>query len=244
MERNIKIDAITLKKIELGESNVGVTLLTSEDEVIFVMAFGAMKPKSKLFGSVNPFVEATWNLYFDPVKEFYRAKDVDINNFNQDIQLSLKGFYTATLFLEIALKSQGSEGVYSLLKESIYYLGKGINRVMVLLQFFLRLLNRQGLLPSFSRCSHCDRRVEKESLYLNRLSEVVCSSCIDGRDNPELNPGILMYCNNTPGMELEKALKISLSKESTEILKKSLIRLIEKFIGGKLLTLNSSNGLI
>ncbi len=244
MERNIKIEAITLKKIQLGENNIGVTLLTSNDEVLFVMAFGAMKPKGKLFGSVNPFVEASWDLYFDPVKEYYRAKEVAINNFNQDIQTSLESFYTATLFLEIILKSQGSEGVYSLLKTCLESLSSGGNSTMVLIQFILRLLKKQGILPSFTNCMVCDKEIHKEPLYYNGDFELECSSCFRGIKNYELNPGILLYCTKTPDQDLNSSLKIGLTHDSVDLLKNFLIQLIKIYTGGKLLTLNSSNGLI
>lgn len=244
MERNIKIEAITLKKIQLGENNIGVTLLTSNDEVLFVMAFGAMKPKSKLFGSVNPFVEASWDLYYDPVKEYYRAKEVEINSFNQEIQTSLESFYTASLFLEVILKSQGCEGVYNLLKDCLKSLISSGNNKMVLIQFILRLLKEQGILPSFTNCMVCDKEIKKEPLYYSGDFELQCSFCFRGIKNYELNPGILLYCIKTPEQDLNTSLKISLSSDSTELLKNFLIQLIKIFTGGKLLTLNSSNGLI
>ncbi|QEN05560.1 DNA repair protein RecO [Thiospirochaeta perfilievii] len=244
MERNIKIDCITLKKLQLGENNIGVSLLTSDNEVLFVMAFGAMKPKSKLFSGVNPFVEASWDLYYDPVKEYYRAKEVVVNNFNQEIQLSLESYYTASLFLEIILKSQGSDGVYPILKQCLYYLSKGENSKTVLIQFLLRVFLEQGLLPSFNSCSNCYTQIEKESLFYPGDYELHCCRCNSSRKALELNPGILRYCINTPTLDFNKALRIGLGQDSLELLKKYLLELIKNYTGGKLLTLNSSNGLI
>ena len=244
MERNIKVDAITLKKLPLGESNVGVSLLTEHDEVIFVMAFGASKAKNKLFSGVSPFVVARWDLYFDPIKEYWRAKDVSVICYNEKLQEKLESFYTASLFSEITLKSQGSEGIYQLIIPSLEMLQKPINHTLVLIQFILRLLNSQGLLPSFEYCSQCERVVEKEYLYYTGLDEFVCGRCLRGPKTYEINPGTSIYCTKTPEMTLDKALKISLESDTQNRLKELLIELIKKYTGGKLLTLNSANGLI
>jgi len=244
MERNIKIEAITLKKIQLGESNIGVTLLTSDDKVLFVMAFGAAKSKSKLFGGINPFSHGSWDLYFDPVKEMWRAKDVSIITFNDKLQTKLESFFTASLFAEIALKSQGSEGVFSLLTISLKLLQETRSHRLILIQFVLRLLNEQGLLPSFSDCSNCGTEIKKESFYYTGMDEVLCSNCSRGQVGYEINPGISAYCSRTPYMSFDNALKVGLEKDSILKLKKLMIKLIKKYVGGKLLTLDSANGLI
>lgn len=244
MERNIKVEAITLKKIALGESNIGITLLTERDEVIFVMAFGAAKPKNKLFGGVNPFVIGSWDLYFDPVKEYWRAKDVTVITFNDKLQTNIESFFTASLFAEITLKSQGSEGMYGLLIPAIDLLQNTNNHRLVLIQFILRLLNEQGILPSFTSCSQCGIEVNKEPLYYTGMEELVCNRCFKGVKIFEINPGIAIYCSKTPYMPLEQAVKIGLELGSQSILKDLLITIIKIYTGGKLLTLNSANGLI
>ncbi|MBN2617934.1 MAG: DNA repair protein RecO [Spirochaetales bacterium] len=244
MERNIKIEGITLKKIAIGESNVGVTILTERDEIIFTMAFGATKPKSKLFEGVVPFVVSQWDLYHDPVKDHWRCKEVDVKSFNKNIQTSLEGYYTGSLFLEIVLKSQGSEGSYKILKEALSMLDRGHKTTNVLIQFLLRLLIDQGVLPSFSCCTKCDKKIGKDLLYVSGNEEFLCSSCYPQKIGFKINPGISIYCEKTPYMSFENSLKVGLEADSLRELKSILIEFIKKHTEGKLLTLNTANGLI
>ncbi|MGL1890269.1 MAG: DNA repair protein RecO [Spirochaetaceae bacterium] len=244
MERNIKIEAITLKKLKIGDNNVGVTILTESDEVLFIMAFGAVKPKNKLFSGTMPFAVSKWDLYYDPVKEFYRAKEVDVTQFNQDIQLSIENFYTASLFNEIILKTQGSEGVFLLLKQALYCLQYAKNHRTVIIQFILRLFETGGLLPSFTHCAKCEKDIIKESLYYNGQDELLCFRCVTGPKIYEINPGMAVYCQKTVSMPMDKAIKIGLEENSIKELKSYFLQLIKVYCGGKLLTLNSSDGLI
>ena len=46
------------------------------------------------------------------------------------------------------------------------------------------------------------------------------------------------------GLDIQSGLKIGMDRDSSETLKKYLIELIKIYTGGKLLTLNSANGLI
>jgi len=150
MERNIKRDGIVLKKILVGESNIGLTLLTDTDEILFVMAFGAKKSSNKIFEGTGVFSKGRWDLYYDPVKEQYRARDVGIIEYNNHISKEIEGYYLITFFSEIILKSQGSEGVYALLDSSIEALKlKKYRELMV--QFLLRFLDFQGLRPDLSK---------------------------------------------------------------------------------------------
>ncbi len=244
MERNIKIDAITLKKISLGENNVGVTLLTSQDEQLFVMAFGAKKSKSRLYSGVNQFTYGVWDLYHDPVKDMWRGKEFSVIDSNSEIQLNLERFYSASLFLEIILKSNGSQGVFSLLRDSLHFIQTERDYNRVLIQFLLRILHDQGTLPQFSLCSECGKIVVNEPLFFSYGEELLCKSCNNGRLNSFLNPGILKYCEKTMGLDIQSGLKIGMDRDSSETLKKYLIELIKIYTGGKLLTLNSANGLI
>ncbi|OQY39290.1 MAG: DNA repair protein RecO [Spirochaetaceae bacterium 4572_7] len=244
MERNIKIRAITLKKIKIGESNIGVTLLTEDDRVLFVMAFGAAKPKSRLFSSVNPFVFSMWNLYYDPIKDLWRGKDSDVIDNNSKLQLSIEKFYIASFFSEIILKSQGSAGVFSLLYQGLVTLSATDNRDRIIVQFILRYLLGQGILPSFEYCDSCERRVDKESLYYIGFDEFSCSRCLKVHNYIELTAGAIIYWDRTRTMDITTAINISLELESLLKLKKYCIALIRKHTEGKLSTLDSADGLI
>ena len=244
MERNIKIRAITLKKIKIGESNIGVTLLTEDDRVLFVMGFGAAKPKSRLFSSVNPFVLSMWDLYYDPVKDLWRGKDSAVIESNSKLQLSIEKFYIASFFSEIILKSQGAVGVFPLLYKGLVTLSSTENRDRVVVQFLLRYLSGQGVLPSFKYCCSCERIVDMESLFYVGFDELICRRCLKVHNYIELTPGALLYWKRTIDTDITTATTISLERESLLKLKKYCIVLIRKHTEGKLSTLDSADGLI
>lgn len=243
MERNIKREAIVLKRLQIGESNIGITLLTETDEILFVMAFGAAKPKNKLFEGTTPFVIGKWDLYFDPVKEHWRAKDLFVLDYNQGLHNKLESFYTASLISEIALKTDGSEGSYHLVKESLNLLPTNKER-LVLIQFFLRFLYNQGVLSDLTTCSKCERIVDGESLFFTGIDQNLCKNCFRGGKSIEINPGIRAYFSKTLTMDFQNSLNIGLSEKSLGFLKDYLIILIKELVGGKLLTLETCDGLI
>lgn len=243
MERNIKREAIVLKRLPIGESNIGLTLLTDTDDVLFVMAFGAAKPKSKLFEGTTPFVLGTFDLYYDPVKEHWRAKDFSATEYNTELHSEITSFYFASFIAEVALKSGGSEGNYNLIRKTLEIL-KCNNHKLVLIQFLLRFLYNQGILPDFTSCSSCYRNAEGESLFFTGSDHILCRNCYHGGKSIELTPGIRAYIIKTLGMDYENSIKVGLSEISLGFLKEYLIIQIKNHVGGKLLTLETCEGII
>lgn len=241
MERNIKIRAIVLKRIQIGESNLGVTLLTERDEILFVMAFGAAKPKSRLFEGVSPFVLSLWNLYFDPVKEYWRAKDLSLIEDNGFLHGDLKGFYLVSFFSEVILKCQGAQGVFNLLNYSLKQMGSDRYNYLYI-QFLFRFLYEQGLLQDFTSCSSCSR--EGATLYMNRSGDLICPGCLKGERAEEFNLGIINYLRRSLEIDLGESLKIGIGEKSLDILKRYLTILIRREAGGKLISLETLEAIL
>lgn len=248
MKRNIKTDVIVLKKIPVGESNSGITLLSRDVGLVFAMAFGAQKAKNSLFGVSNPLVYGHCDLYHDPVKDLYRIKEMSAHDFFEELAGDLECFYTATLFCEIVIKSFGgageSEELFDLLLKTLnalkHYPEK---REYILIQFLLRYLALMGFLPDLNSCCGCGRE-RKSTLYYNGQDELLCSGCILDFQKRELSAGACVYGVNTLNTEFEMALRISLEKNSLESLKGILIDIVKNHTEGNLLTLKSASGLI
>ena len=105
--RNSIESAVVLKSARMGEIHRSVTLLTPRRGVVWATAHGAGKAASKLKAAAIPFACVTAYLYHDPVRDSFKVTDVEPLDLHGAIRADLGKFFTASLWVEIVLRSHG-----------------------------------------------------------------------------------------------------------------------------------------
>lgn len=249
MYRNNFLNAIVLKTYEIGEMHRGVMLLTPQNGIISAIAHGAKKIKNRFRSPTEQFCISKFYLYYNPVKRDYKITDIESFRVFSNIRNSLSKFYTASLWVEIILRSfAGGENtslIYNLLGEALDILNKlEENKIhYILIQFIWRFICISGYNPQLDSCSSCGRVQEAgEKMFLegNAFNCTACSKHFD----LVLSPGSRMYLINTVKKPLPAALKISMDNESAEGLKNVLYSLIQNILETELNSIKCSEGRI
>jgi DNA repair protein RecO (recombination protein O) len=192
MGRHVTTEAIVLKVSRFGEIHKSVTMLTPSGGVLHAIAHGALKMKSRLRSSTEPFMLISADLYHDPVRDSYKITDAETRVFPFGITQSPDRFFAASLFVEIVLRSFGGgesgEEMFRLLADALAALDTAsvADEPFIVVQFVFRTLDLNGFLPRLNSCGRCGKIVdETAAVVFHRPSrEIVCSACTSGRDGP------------------------------------------------------------
>lgn len=169
--KQFKSRSLVLKRLDLGETDRLLTILTEERGKIRALNKGARKPLSKLAGHLEPFSLA--NCQFQEGRNFYTITAADTIEPFRSIRQQLNRLSWATYFLEIidalAVDEQPQPALFQLLVEALTQLViVEAGKVRLLgAGFILRLLIELGYRPELERCVHCYRSLRPEG---NRFS--------------------------------------------------------------------------
>ena len=154
---------MVLQAARMGEIHRRVTLFTGERGVVYATAHGAGKAVSKLKAAAIPFAFITAYLYHDPVRNAFKVTDVEARNLHPLIRADLRKFFTASLWVEIVLRSHGggthAGDLHALLVEALQRLdGAAAGEVAPLsAQVLWRALQHLGITPDLECCDTCGR---------------------------------------------------------------------------------------
>jgi DNA repair protein RecO (recombination protein O) len=202
--------------------------------ILSAVAHGALKTRSRLRSATETFCLSKVYLYFEPVKRSYKITDITPLSFFEGIREGLLRFYTASLWVEVVLKSfaAGERGaaVYDLLKEALRHLDRmadeGIEYLN--LQYLWRYIGLAGYRPDMETCGHCGRAVPRnEALFLSRSQvELYCENCTQGR-RWIVPAGARRYLVSTERNSLDQALRATLDRRSLKALKEAMLEYLQ-----------------
>lgn len=200
-----------------GDSDRVVTLLTPARGKIDAIAKGALRPRSRLAGHLEPLTHTEVLLA--------HGRNLDIITQAQTIE----GFATirddldrlslALYLLELAdrftVEHAEADAVYRLLLVALLRLARGDGRQLVARSFELGLLDGTGFRPEWRNCAACSEAVPAEAPAWSPLAGgVVCTACRSA--HPEAGPidlpvlKVLRFIQQEP---YEQAARVRLTPE-------------------------------
>ena len=254
--RNSIESAVVLKSARLGEIHRNVTLFTPRRGVLYATAHGAGKAASKLKAAAIPFACVTAYLYHDPVRDSFKVTDVEPQNLHGAIRADLTKFFTASLWVEIVLRSHGggteSAALHGLLAAGLDTLdGAGATQVgAASVQVLWRCLQYLGLGPDLEYCAGCGREVAPhEELRLALHGGSWCRQCAaDGGGGPlpgaglRLDPAARRFLIDTANLQLEHAVRQPFA--GSEGLRRVLQQLVQHGLEAPLNSLRCAAGIL
>ncbi len=160
--RTYRTEALSLRKMPLGEADLLLTLYTRDAGKLRAVAKGARKTTSRLVGHFEPITLNRLALAKGRNLDIVTQAQV-IDNFS-DLKSDLTGL-TQGLYIVELLDGFGSEAnpnpeLYQLSLEALRAVGRAPESEMPLRFFELHLLRASGLMPELYDCVECRRTLE------------------------------------------------------------------------------------
>ena len=152
MNWNYSSPGIVLRVRSVGEKNRLLDILTPRRGIVQATAYGASSPKSRLRSVTQSFYCGEMILYENPVKQFTKVVEIDVQQEFSGLRLDARKLYAASLLSELLLATRGAtaedERGYGLCYEYLRNLAdaepeKVLRFVNIVLWSFLELLGEQ-----------------------------------------------------------------------------------------------------
>lgn len=181
--RQYHSEALTLRKLPLGEADLIVTFYTRDSGKLRAVAKGARKNSSRLVGHLEPLTQVSLSLARGANLDVVTQAQV-ISNFpplKDHLESITKGLYLAELVDGFGSEDQPNPALYNLALDTLHAIAKNPDSDLPLRYFEFRLLAVSGLMPELYHCVDCRRPLEPGAhRFSPNVGGVICLDC-----NPE-----------------------------------------------------------
>ena len=187
--RVTRTEAVVIRHRRFGEADRIVTLLTPARGKLDAIAKGALRPRSKLAGHLEPMTHAEVLLAhgrnLDIVTQAQTIEGFSVLRDDLD-RLSL-ALYLLELADRLTVEHAEADAVYRLLLTALLRLARGDGQQLVARSFELALLEATGFRPEWRDCAACGERVAAEGVSWSPLAGgALCTDCCVS--HPEAGP--------------------------------------------------------
>lgn len=225
-----KASGIVIKKVNLNDNDLILTIFTKEKGKIQAIAKGAKKVKSQYMGSTQLFCYS--NFVYYPSKTFAYLNQAELVESFYKLRSDLNKLSEATYMIEVINSSfeenQKEERVLNLLLHTLNLVSSDHTKdtKTVLLAFQLKFMGFMGYAPQLDKCSKCSKESD-EYFFSKKAGGLLCLKCkgISNFENVVSKDGIeilnsLLFC------DIKKVGQL----EYNSTLVKYLIKLMNEYI--------------
>ena len=177
--------ALVLQAIAYSETSKILRIYTAELGLRSVIAKGAMRPRSRFGGVLEPFTEGTATFYLRDGRDLFTLSGFDLLRSRQALGRALVGFAGASVLAEMVLRAGTEEAdpeVYRLLVESLDRIADASSddeRESAAVAGAWRLISALGFEPQLDACIVCGRAIhEDEPVRFDAAAGgVACTRC-------------------------------------------------------------------
>lgn len=212
---------VILKRRNIGENDVILTILTDEFGIIEASARGVKRPKSKLAAAVQPFCYS--ELSFFHSKDRFSVNNASaIENFyalRYDVVKVALADYLSELVCYLSPAGEQLDSVKRLYLNALYLLSqekRGPRFIKAVCE--LRLLSLSGFMPDLVCCSECGAFEDVALYFRPEQGTLVCGNCIhaSAADVKPLTPALLASLRHIIYAEDGKEFQFTVSAETEE----------------------------
>jgi DNA repair protein RecO (recombination protein O) len=178
--RVTRTEAVVLRHRRLGDADRIVTLLTPGRGKVDAVAKGALRPRSKLAGHLEPAMHVDVLLAHGRNLDIVtQAQTIDaFPALHDDLERLSTAIYFTDLTDRFTVDHAEVRAVFELLHASLVRLARGDGLQLVTRRFELGLLAESGFRPEWSTCISCRRPVQEADAAWSALGGgVICSDC-------------------------------------------------------------------
>jgi len=179
-ERSYRVDAVVLRRRDLGEADRLLTVYSREYGKLQQVAKGARRPSSRKAGHLEVFTRV--------LIQAARGRELDVITQAEAIEPYLQlrtelvrvgqASYLIELIDRFTVDGEPNDALFTLLVRSLEHLDQGADSHNIIRAFELRLLDQAGYRPELFQCVTCGSEVRPESQYFSyELGGVLCRGC-------------------------------------------------------------------
>lgn len=172
---------IVLRRINLGEADRLLTVLTREYGKVSAVAKGARRPGGKLAGASELFTHAAMQLASGRNLDILTQCEVEdsFTGLREDLSLLARASYFCELVDRLTEQSQPQPDVFDLLLAGLHLLDRaGAAPDTIVHAFELRLLAVLGYAPALDHCARCAGALGQErAAYSPSQGGALCGAC-------------------------------------------------------------------
>lgn len=237
-----KTEAIVLKCQDIRQTSLVVTFYTKDFGKINGLVKGIRTPKPRYGSYLQPFTYNEIIFYERANSDVHTISQCDLIDFFPEVRKNLKKFayayYIIELVDELTEPHDENSDLFKLLHLALRLLsseeGNKVARV-----FEVRLLNSLGLMPNLSSCVRCGATSFGEIGFSLALGGILCEGCFQ-RDElfTSVLKGTIASITHMAQKGWERAVRLKLSRDVAEDIKKLLRNFLDYHIGKRLESLD------
>lgn len=180
----IYTDAIILQSFAYSETSKILRVLTPRHGVVSVIARGALRPRSRYGGILEPFTRGAASIHFKPTRELQSLSGFEMTRSGHALGRDLVRFAAASLLCELVLRTTESDAepaVFQTLERALERLEVASPDAVeseALAQGWL-LVGRLGYAPVLTSCISCGRSMgdDEDGSFDHAGGGVRCMRC-------------------------------------------------------------------
>lgn len=231
----LKLNALVINEIRIGEADKLLTLLTEDHGKILVSGKGVASLRSRHMTSAQLFSYSSFVLRKS--KKYFYIADSDMLecffNIRYDVEKLALASYMCDVACDLALENVSDPELLRLMLNSLYALAnkKSLTMDQVKATFEFRAACQAGYLPMLDKCKICEKSVFTEQIIFDIMNgSIRCSTCASIMKRKELDEDgtAEIYCRITPsvlealrfivGSPLSRFLSFSIPDEEAALL--------------------------
>lgn len=183
----VSVDTVILQAFPYSDTSKILRLLTAAHGVQSVIAKGALRPRSRYGGILEPFTEGTASFYLKPDRDLHTLSDFALERPHQGLGRDLVRFGAASLIAEMVLRTaiaQESAEIHGAVRSALTELDLATPESVevVALAHAWTLITILGFGPSVELCVHCGGPLPpgRELFFDYGAGGVLCGECGGG----------------------------------------------------------------
>ncbi len=183
----VTLDAIILQAFPYSETSKILRLLTRTHGVRSAIAKGALRPKSKFGGVLEPFAEGSASFYLREGRELQTLSAFELLRGHQALGRNLLRFAGASLLAELIMRTGSEEAhpeLYDGMREGLAHIEAAPESELepVLLAEVWSLVALLGFAPALDECVGCGRAIAagEDVSFDYAAGAVRCADCAAG----------------------------------------------------------------
>jgi len=174
-----KTSGIVIKRMNFGEADRILTVLTERFGKVKAIAKGVRKTKSRLAGSLEPYM--LLDLQLHEGKTFYIVTGAIIVKEFSDLHLNLQkmsqAFYIGEISDKILQENQKINLVFEIFKDGLLEIEQSGSNFLLRI-FELRMIEAAGFKPELYQCIHCKETITLNDNFWDSIEGgIICTSC-------------------------------------------------------------------
>ena len=184
---------VVLQTHSYSDTSKILRLMTRDHGPLSAMARGALRPRSRFSGVLEPFAEGTATIYVKPNRDLHSLSEFGLIRERQVLGRDLHKYAGASVLCELVLRLAPAERdphLYEVLRMGLDALVEADARQVrgTVLAAIWVLVDALGFAPAVDECSRCGRPIAEEAATFDmRDGTLVCTRCLPG--TPSLSSG-------------------------------------------------------